>query len=86
MCIVRSPGGLSLGTCPVALVSSHGLYGPLLALGNDGQLMTTCPAQSGCLSCYQDEDLADVCNREKEKVGDSCHPENRIEGAGAEEM
>ena len=25
-CIVRSPGGLGLGTCPMALVSSHGLY------------------------------------------------------------
>ena len=52
----------------------------------DMKHMQQCPAQSGCLSCYQDQNLADVCDREKEKVGDACHPGNRIEGAGAEEM
>ena len=30
--------------------SPHDLYGPLLPLGKDGWLMTTCPTQSGCQS------------------------------------
>ena len=34
----------------MALVSSHGLCGLLLPLGKNGQLMTTCPTQSGCQS------------------------------------
>ena len=40
--------------------SPHDLYGPLLPLGKDGWLMTTCPTQSGCQS-YLFIVLVDTC-------------------------